>query len=224
MKTCSECGVKIAGFYSQKCRACAGKARRMGEEVACKTCGKAFYVQPNVKADTARNSGIYCSRKCKGLAERGKSVPWTKSDEKTMHSSGYVLVWMPEHPRASRGRVLEHIVVAEQKIGRPLNPGEQVHHIDGNKTNNDPANLEVLSNADHQRKHLDKPMFQKKRVVIQCKVCGADFEVLPYKAASNDPKIRPQTCSKECRYKLSGLGISATKQAKRKERLDRHAE
>ena len=46
----------------------------------------------------------------------------------------------------------EHRVVAEQKIGRALLPGEVVHHWDTNKLNNDPRNLAVLvSQSEHAR-------------------------------------------------------------------------
>lgn len=52
------------------------------------------------------------------------------------------------------GYVYEHVIVAEKKIGRPLRPGEVVHHIDGDKRNNAPSNLEVLaSQAEHARLH-----------------------------------------------------------------------
>jgi hypothetical protein len=47
----------------------------------------------------------------------------------------------------------EHRVVAEQMLGRPLNRGEIVHHIDGNKHNNTPENLQVMTQSEHIRAH-----------------------------------------------------------------------
>lgn len=50
----------------------------------------------------------------------------------------------------------EHRVVAELKIGRSLVKGEIVHHKDGNKFNNHPDNLEVVTRYEHIRLHLDE--------------------------------------------------------------------
>lgn len=47
----------------------------------------------------------------------------------------------------------EHRVVAEAMLGRPLKRGEIVHHKDGNRHNNAPDNLEIMSQAEHLRLH-----------------------------------------------------------------------
>ena len=49
-----------------------------------------------------------------------------------------------------------HRVVAEEMLGRKLKPDEVVHHIDGNKRNNEPSNLKVFENqAEHARFHVE---------------------------------------------------------------------
>lgn len=50
-----------------------------------------------------------------------------------------------------------HRIVAEQKLGRPLRPGEIVHHKDENILNNHPDNIEIFaSQAEHARHHALK--------------------------------------------------------------------
>lgn len=57
---------------------------------------------------------------------------------------GYVRVRAPDHPRADpNGYVLEHIVVAEQALGKALPPGAEVHHVSGDRGNNHPQNLVI---------------------------------------------------------------------------------
>ena len=46
-----------------------------------------------------------------------------------------------------------HDLLMEQLLGRPLKPSEVVHHIDGNKRNNSPENLQLLERAEHSRLH-----------------------------------------------------------------------
>ena len=74
---------------------------------------------------------------------------------------GYVLLYRPEHPNAKpNGYVREHDLVASEMIGRPLrwygatdSRSEVVHHINGDKTDNTPQNLLVLSPKEHRRIH-----------------------------------------------------------------------
>jgi len=49
--------------------------------------------------------------------------------------------------------ILEHRWVMEKHLKRRLSPGEDVHHINGNKTDNRVENLAVLSRTDHMKLH-----------------------------------------------------------------------
>lgn len=62
--------------------------------------------------------------------------------------SGYV-----EHTRGPHKGRLVHVVKMEQAIGRHLQKGECVHHIDHNKQNNEAGNLMLTTLAEHTRIH-----------------------------------------------------------------------
>lgn len=74
---------------------------------------------------------------------------WYKRDRK-LNEHGYVLIHVPEHPKAFRGGwYYEHRLAAEAKIGRILNSWETVHHISGVKTDNASYNLFVCTRKEH---------------------------------------------------------------------------
>lgn len=100
----------------------------------------------------------------------------------------YLLEFAPNHPKANnRGYVYTHILVAEEKLGRLLNPGECVHHIDENKHNNSLDNIIVFkSNADHSAFHKGVEKVQDgdvwycpdKRIYDKeiCPVCNTNYK------------------------------------------------
>ena len=63
---------------------------------------------------------------------------------------GYIRVWKPSHPRASKnGYVLEHILAWEQSHGRQLPQDYVVHHINGVRDDNRPVNLLACPRGNH---------------------------------------------------------------------------
>lgn len=84
--------------------------------------------------------------------------------------------------------VFEHRTVAEQKIGRSLTKNDIVHHLDGDKENNNPDNLVVITRAEHSKIHHPRTKLVAKR----CLECGIEFV----------PKNSSQKyCSSYCAHK-----------------------
>ena len=83
---------------------------------------------------------------------------------------GYQYFCDTNHPLSNTsGYVYYHRHVASLKIGRWLLSEEVVHHIDGNKTNNSPENLEVLSREEHGR--LEQNKIGNYKEEIKCSKC-----------------------------------------------------
>lgn len=80
----------------------------------------------------------------------------------------------------------KHRYVAEQIVHRRLYHNEVVHHIDGNKKNNDINNLMIFrSNTDHLKYHNGAKLIDMQDgtftcedwfVVLTCKNCGKQFQ------------------------------------------------
>src|SRR3990167_11535415 len=69
-------------------------------------------------------------KKCPSISESLKGRVFPKK-HRTRHSNGYWLIWVGNHPHQDHtGRVPEHRLVMEKKIGKYINPKElDVHHI-----------------------------------------------------------------------------------------------
>jgi len=106
--------------------------------LVCSNCFKEIRPKPGVKFKTP--------------SEYNKSFVVRKYD-KMLH--GYWFFIDKEHPLSDkRGVVLLHRHVASVKDGRWLTKNNIVHHVDGNKDNNDPSNLEIMDISEHASLHL----------------------------------------------------------------------
>lgn len=100
----------------------------------------------------------------KGKLEKAQSPKWKEG--RYFNTQGYVHVMIETLPDPMRtlveamasGKsryVLEHRAVMAVKLGRPLTKKEIVHHKDGNKGNNNPANLFVVERGLHSLEHRE---------------------------------------------------------------------
>lgn len=93
----------------------------------------------------AKFSQKTCSAKCRNsLTAKTRSETWVIKQRQRGNNKAY----------KKQGDRHIHRIEAEKKIGRPLQAGEIVHHVDGNKFNNNPANLEVMTQSEHARIHF----------------------------------------------------------------------
>ena len=95
------------------------------------------------------------SKAKKEFYKMGNHPPGWNGGRREGRTDGYIQVYLPSHPLSTKeGYVFEHRLVMEKILGRFLSRSEIVHHIDGNRKNNNPNNLMVFSSAsDHQKYH-----------------------------------------------------------------------
>ncbi len=93
----------------------------------------------------------------------------------TMRNGKYILIIPPaDYPgKLYRNRyAYEHHVVWWLNTGEIARPGEDIHHIDDNKHNNEFSNLTKLFHVEHCRLHGEK---RRSVVELNCSWCGARF-------------------------------------------------
>ena len=127
--------------------------RQLAQVAACEYCGEVF---------KKRNANrVNCSMACYVAARSGKPNGRYMA-ARTLRPDGYYYVRDLEKGKP----VLEHRKILERALGRKLDSGEVVHHINGVKTDNRVGNLRpIISNARHiQCYHTPR---------TPCAICGS---------------------------------------------------
>lgn len=149
--TCGKPTKHVQEFCSRRCYQ-ASLGRQPKQTYSCARCGKEFerYVS------SVRNpERVYCSGECRAAGRvyvRGPEHPlWKPEGWRYVNADGYVV----------RGRAdatqLEHRLVMQRHLGRPLERHETVHHVNGDKADNRIENLQ-LRQGRHGKGHAFRCM------------------------------------------------------------------
>jgi hypothetical protein len=140
------CGQECSKSYKEKT-----KTQRV--ECTCENCGKKFLMPPS---KVAIGRGKNCSRECAAIS-KSKNTSGENSyywNGGTHMKAGYRFIYSPNHPKKNdTGYVREHILVMEKHIGRYLEDGEIIHHMNHDKQDNRIENLMIMSKSEHSKLH-----------------------------------------------------------------------
>lgn len=149
-KVCLQCSSEFVPASPQQkfcSHACSAASQRADRTVSCQWC-KTEFERPHGKARA------FCSRSCSMKARNaGLVANYADLPPKQAAPDGYYYTRDGYKARKVGGaQVFEHREVMEATIGRPLMPGERVHHRNGKRDDNRPENLELWTGVGTSKK------------------------------------------------------------------------
>jgi hypothetical protein len=128
-------------------------------KILCPYCLETFHRSKSTIEKAIRTSGFWACQPCSNKIKAKKSEAPLETRSKT--SKGYTLV------KTSTGWVQEHRYFMEKLLGRKLEPGEVVHHKNGNIHDNRIENLELMTYGEHTTLHhtgSKRPLVTRKTI------------------------------------------------------------
>lgn len=185
----------VKRYCSKKCsnQASASIRRKKRVELKCEYCGGSFYLLESVIKSREKQSGTeirFCSQECMGLSMRTRYIENCKNCKKEFETTrnefcsvdcvnrykkktgmmkrqghwfenGYKVLYLDGDES-----IKEHIKVMEEHIGRKLKDDEVVHHINGKRSDNRIANLQLMKHSEHSRLHRLQEIQQGEKLFV----------------------------------------------------------